>query len=544
MIGLTVEQAIEYKKCAKDVTYFTRHYVWIKHITMGAIKWAPYPGATTDPCWQIKLLKDMQDGKNLIVLKSRQVGASWTVAIYVAWMMHFRPNIEMLLLSQKEKKAIKLLSKVKFISRRLPDWMQREISSDTKTSFALVHKRRNGAIVSETLCDSLTTTGDSGRGDSAAFVFLDEFARLDNAEETWTAIKPTTSHGGQIVAASSPMGKVGPFPRIYMMADSGDSATFEARRVHYTDCGFGEDWLRSASDGMTDTQIAQEFELAFLGSGSPAFNPVDVQACYYGDGLPEELFELVGKSKKFATGVDSAEIKRRSKLSQRDFNAITSLNEFGIQIAAQSNKLTLDEWAGKTLDVGNDERVEVMGFVSKWHKRFPGLMFSEENGAGLTVANRHILPNDDVSEFASRRTTAKSKPRLVNQFYMALAGRLIAITDKNTYYQLLMYEDLGNNRYEAPQGWNDDLVIAIMNAYDALIEMGGYEFDLPDGVDSIGAIRTPLIVDDSFHPDSYEVPDISEFMPGNAIIPMQEAFADLDPRSVRLGTRFDQFELA
>jgi hypothetical protein len=476
-LNLTPEQAIEYKRCAKSCRYTIETYGYLKHIRKGKMKWVSYP-------WQLDMFDRLQAGQNLVVLKSRQVGASWTTAGFVAWLILFRPDIECLLLSQKEQKAIKLLAKVKFIVNNFPEFIRRDVCADTKTRFAVVHKRAGARIISESAVDSLTTTGESGRGDTARFVFLDEFAHLDNAEEVWTSIKPTTSHGGQIVAASSPNGTSGAFARLWMEADGGDSASFVPIRIHYTDCGFDEKWLAEASDGMTREQIDQEFELIFLSTGSPAFAPDDIRKCY----IPMEqiesvaeyadLLRMIHKSVRFASGVDSAEIRRNKSVLMRDHNAIVTFNEFGIQVADVNNQLSLDEWAGVTLDVAGG-RVEMPGFVSQWHKKYPGLMFAEENGAGLTVENRHILPDDPESDFAVQRMTGKSKPRIVNQFKLARAGGLVIITSKRLFYQLLMYEDLGQGKYGAPEGQHDDLVTAALWAYDALVEMGGYEFDMP-----------------------------------------------------------------
>lgn len=528
---LTTAEATEYKKCAESVVYTCKKYVYIKHIKRGKMKWKSYPGAPTDPCWQLNLLQDLQDGKNKVILKSRQVGVSWTVAIFIAWLIHFRPDIETLLLSQKEKKAIKLLAKVKYVCTHFPDFIRREFNSDTQTKLSVIHNRNGRTVVSESSVDSLTTTGESGRGDTARFVLLDELAHLDNAEETWTAVKPTTSHGGQIVAASSPKGNAGPFARVWMEADAGSSKSFEPMRVHYTDCGFDQEWLDEASDGMTEAQIEQEYELAFIGTGSPAFNPVSLKECYVPlEDLSVELMSLVNVSKKFATGVDSAEIRKGRSIAKRDYHAITSLNEYGIQIAAEKSQMTLHEWAGKTEEVA-DSLVEIPGYVTKWHRSFPGLMYIEENGAGLTVENRHRLPDDDISDVAVRRTTVKSKPRLVNQFALALAGHLVVVTDKDTYYQLLTYEDLGGGRYSAPEGMYDDLVIAILEAYDALLEMGGYDFDFS----AVGAQNVQLVspLDEAFAPGAITLPSVEEFIPSDPVMfDVFNDWHDLDPRRV------------
>jgi len=534
---LTREEAAEFRRCAESVVYFCKNYVYIKHITRGAIKWVPYPGALGDPDWQTSILQDLQDGESLVLLKSRQVGASWTVSIFVSWLILFRSDMEVLLLSQKEKKAIKLLGKIKFICTHLPDFLSREFNSDTQTRLSVIHKRRGQSVKSESSVDSLTTTGESGRGDTARLVFLDELAHLDNAEETWTAIKPTTSHGGQVVAASSPKGNSGPFARLWMEADSGASVSFRPVRVHYTDCGFDNEWLGRASDGMTEAQIQQEFELAFLGTGSPAFDPNHVRAAYCPvDDMPEDIKRLYKTpTKKYASGVDSAEIRVQKKTRRRDFNAITALNEYGIQVAAEANQMPLEEWAGNTLETARGT-VDVPGYVTKWHARFPGIMFVEENGAGLVVENRHKLPDDLISEMAVRRTTSKSKPRLVNQFILGLAGGQVVITDKRTYYQLLTYEDLGNGKYSAPEGLNDDLVIAILEAYDALIEMGGYEFDFSILASSAGA--TPVVSPLDFDIDQGipTMPSMDQFIPSDrGAVEFFNEWNELDPRRLTIG---------
>lgn len=481
---LTREEATEYRRCAESALYTLENYGYLKHITKGRIKWLPYE-------WQRELIQELQDGKNYVLLKSRQVGASWTVAFFVAWLIHFRPDIEILLLSQNEKKAIKLLYKVRFVCVNFPDFIRREFNADSKLRLSVIHRRSGGDVSSESSVDSLTTTSSSGRGDTAALIFMDEMAHMERADEVYTAVKPATSHGGQMVIASSPNGPEGVFPRIWFEADNGESNTFHSMRIHYTDCGFDEEWLAEASDGMTDEEILQEYELSFIGGGSPAFDPTHLKDCYIPmdqiltDPELAHIKTLIVSSRKFATGVDTAEIKAHRGKRKRDFNAVTSLNEYGIQIVAEANKMLLDEWAGNTVGVG-DNMVEVVGYVSKWHKRYPGMMFIEENGPGLTVENRHILPEDGISDVAIKRTTPKRKQRLVNQFKLAIAGGQVLITDKNTWYQLTIYQDLGGGKYSAPPGCHDDLVIAILEAWDALIMMGGFEFVMP-ALEKVGA---------------------------------------------------------
>jgi hypothetical protein len=302
-------------------------------------------------------------------------------------------------------------------------------------------------------------------------------------------------------------------------------------RVHYTDCGLDQNWLKEASDGMTEQQILQEFELSFIGAGSPAFDPGHLEGCYISmdqimnDPELEDIKERVLRSKIYTTGVDTAEIKSGRGKRHRDFNAICSLNEYGIQIEAEANKMLLDEWAGKTMDIGN-ARVEVPGYVSKWHEKYPGLMFIEENGPGLTVENRHILPDHPASSVYASKTSHARKQRIVDQFRLAIAGQQVLITDKATFYQLTLFQDMGNGKFSAPSGYKDDLVIALLLAYDALIEQGGYDFVMPQVekqdmseifYDSSGSVTAPDIPEPGLE-DMFEGPEFSnnewrEFIP-------------------------------
>lgn len=484
---LTKQEAAEYLKCAKDPVYTFLNYAYLKDVSGGATKWGPLAYD-----WQVELLQRLHAGENIIALKSRQVGFSWTVGFYIAWLVHFKKDIEILVLSVNQEKAMKLLAKIRFMCVHLPDFIRREFNTDSKTRLSIIHKREGSKVVSESSIDSLTTTGSSGRGDTAYFIFVDELAHMQDGNLVYTAVKPATSRGGQMVIGSSPNGPENQYAILWMLADSGDSATFIPMRIHYTDCGFDDEWLEVVSDGMTDEDILQEYELSFIGSGSPAFDPGHLKDCY----IPmQEIMEneeyrdlkrLVESSKKFATGVDTAVIKVGRGRKRRDYNAIVSLNEYGIQIASETNKMLLDEWAGKTIDFG-DKKVEVPGYVSKWHGKYRGLLYIEDNGPGHTVENRHSLPSDNISDVAAKTTSAKRKQKIVDQFKLALAGQQVVITDKKTFYQLSLYQDLGGGKYSAPAGSHDDLVIAILEAYDALLAMGGYEFIMPEIQKATGA---------------------------------------------------------
>jgi hypothetical protein len=122
--GLT-EDEIEHEllMCAMSVEYFVDTYVKIKHQR----RWVPFK------LWpkQVEALRAMMAHKKLVVLKSRQVGASWLALAKSLWRMVFRPGSATLILSLREEEALALVRmRLKPMFERLPAWMRPEATSE------------------------------------------------------------------------------------------------------------------------------------------------------------------------------------------------------------------------------------------------------------------------------------------------------------------------------------------------------------------------------------------------------------------------------
>lgn len=479
------QQAEFWQKCKEDIVFFAtakyndRWLVWFKHVSKGRIPLGPniYD-------WQVELLQQLQAGESIITEKSRRVGVSWTCCVFAIWLILFHPEPEVLFLSRKEWHAKKILKKAKFLYKNLPEWMKREVGTDSQERFSLLARDKHGEIAHEAIIDSLTTTGGSGRGEGARFVLADELAWMEDPEAVWGAISPTTADGGQIAAVSTHNGTGNTFYRILEEAKAGHSE-FVWMSIHWKyDCHHTDEWFRKASKGMTAAQIGQEFELEAMISGTPAFNPQDVRACYMPAEDFPEVAEMIEKSTQLFSGIDSAEGKTHGKKGSLlpDYNSACVLNEFGVQVYAEHNRLPLTKWAGETI-VGEDgERIEIPGRVSEIHAEFPGDMAIEKNAQGLVVINRHILPEDDVSEIHSRTMTNPFKKRIFVQLEHAIGSHQIIITDYFTYQCALVFQRVstkisGQITYEAPAGHYDDPLIALGLAWDLALHSGVYDFD-------------------------------------------------------------------
>jgi intein/homing endonuclease len=208
-IGLSEEQLKELAKCYNDPIYFIENYCWIEVKEKSKI----YP-AVLYP-YQKEILTWLVNGESGLVLKSRRVGGSTVVALYLAWLINFRRGVNALLLSRTEKDAIKLLAKVKFayfnIKRHTSEdfalaedatWMLNDVAFNNQQLFAVGWKDDEGNILSTSEVASLTTTSESGRGESASFVFIDEMAFIEDQEGASRASRITTTRGGHWLAVS------------------------------------------------------------------------------------------------------------------------------------------------------------------------------------------------------------------------------------------------------------------------------------------------------------------------------------------------------
>ena len=486
MRKLTPEQLEEFKKCQESAAYFIFKYGWLRHTSRGAIPWdKPYP-------YQQTLVELLQQGENVVVNKSRQIGVSWTAMAYAIWLTIFHPDVVVLVLSAKQQYAIELIKKAKFFFRKLPSWLRPEMNKDTQTEMGFIFRvvEDGDVFTAESGIISLTTTTDSGRGFSAALVIMDEAAFLPAAEETWTAVLPTTSHGGQVLVVSTPNGVNNFFHRVVVQTEAGHSTGFKLVKAYYRDCGFDAEWLARVTIGMTLQQILQEYELQFVTADSPFFDLNQLALCYKPPSEYPTIKEMMVVTNPCYLGVDSSEIGRGVK--EPDNHAIEVLNSFGIEIYAYANnRIPLTEFAGHVDELGG-ERIWVEGVTTKVHRAFPGTVVIERLGPGEVTFNSHIVPDDGVSKKIGRRPNNIVKMRMLNALKQGFNAMDLVITDPYTYSCLQSFEDKSTGavqKAEAAPGAKDDNVIALAMAYSEFHRAGGQTWELPGMISSLDAQR-------------------------------------------------------
>ena len=263
MAALTKQEILkEIVKAGKDPVYFTVNYCRISHPQRGLIPFKAYD-------YQSQLLKDFRDYRFNIILKARQLGISTISAAYVAWMMLFHKDKNILVVATKLQTATNLVKKVKAIIKNLPKWMQiADIIVDNRTSFEL----SNGSQIKGS-----STSGDAGRSEALSLLINDEAAHVEKLDELWTALYPTLSTGGRCIALSTPNGVGNWFHQNCVEAEAGTNDFYMTTLMWDAHPDRDEKWFKKETKNMSKRQIAQELECNFNVSGETVIHPDDLQ---------------------------------------------------------------------------------------------------------------------------------------------------------------------------------------------------------------------------------------------------------------------------
>jgi len=192
--------------CKRDLLFYVNAFGWTydPRRENGSIPFLTYP-------FQDELMLDMveciQTGKDVLVTKSRDMGASWCILTVFEWMWHFRPDLSFLLVSRNEDYVDKpgnpksLFWKIDFLHKNQPKWL---LPNMTRTKLRLTNDD-NGSNI-----DGESTTGDVARGDRRTAIALDEYAAFE-LDSSYRALSSTRDATNCRIFNSTPAGTSGAF---------------------------------------------------------------------------------------------------------------------------------------------------------------------------------------------------------------------------------------------------------------------------------------------------------------------------------------------
>ncbi len=204
----TQYQIDELKKCQADPIYFIETYATVLHATRGEIPFILYK-------YQIELIHNYQNYRNVISLMPRQSGKTEATAAYLLWEGMFKKNQNILMAAHVWEHVSEIMKRIKFVYEGLPDWLRAAVKRDGYNARSI--KFTNGSTI-----QGVTTTPSSGRGKSISLLYLDEFSfvKPSIAKEFWASISPTLSTGGRCVITSTPSVDDDEFAQIWFGANN------------------------------------------------------------------------------------------------------------------------------------------------------------------------------------------------------------------------------------------------------------------------------------------------------------------------------------
>jgi len=383
--------AMELERCGRDVEYFIDTYCQIYDNASSA--WIPFK------LWdgQREALRTVVANKYTIVLKARQEGLSWLLGdAYPLWKMIFRPIAQVLMFSQRDDEAIKILDRMKGTYERLPEWMKPGTRTNAAHEFVLNNGSAAQALPAST----------GGRSNAATYVFIDEADFIEHPAALVNFAKPTVDVGDNQLVLNSTVNKDTPgsyFQRLY--ASVRDNNMIQWGRVFlawWAHPGRSQEWyetqchdamrLEGTLDSIYEQYPATDVEALSARTLDKRIPPQWIAMVYQERlpiiGLPDSapiitglrVYLLPEVGRKYALGVDPAEGNVRS-------------DDSIIQVVDADNKQQCAVLAGK---VEPDTLARYASQLATWYNGAPILpernnhghqLIAELSKLGVTLRN-------------------------------------------------------------------------------------------------------------------------------------------------------------
>ena len=440
----------------------------------------------------------------IIVNKSRQCGFTWVECGIMVYSFLFMDGERSLILSKTGPDAVEVMTRIKNIINRLPDFIRPEdkaYKKNTKNEMELQDKRdSNGKIITPSCIVSRCTSNGSGRGGNYTNILWDEAAHTDAKVDCYAlfnSLNPSLGKKGRFVINSTPNGLGNFYSELYLEAVDGNNTFyvfkfhwcfdpercskyfeyFEEKRKEFRKQGKSyvpdkddidyallkeEEWyIETISSGMSEDAFNQEYELSFLNSGAPAFNLLMLKKNYEEDVNNVVILEkrmngkcLIYEKPKpnefYVATLDTAENKGRDRTVLMIFD-----KKFNQCVEFVDNQGSLNTFLKYTLEL-----------LKEYNGAF--LIFELNNTSGgyaqsFFESERYLncyIDEDEEEERPGLRTRKANKNTNINKLGDMLARKEIRIKSIETYKELCQYSRVKGG-FSAPQGFHDDRVMAL-----------------------------------------------------------------------------------
>lgn len=450
--------------------------------------------------WQRDFMGWIHGCPRCIVLKARQLGATWVVCAYAVWTMLCKPGSLTLMYRQKEEEAVENVIRCWRLLESLPAHLRMgaEVLKPARG-----HVPNGGEIVlrfpggETSRIVAMSSATASGHGKTAALVVMDEFSRMDNAAEIMKAVQPAAGARGKVVIVSTANGvsdeETGQGNYFHFLYRNAEETGFETRFLAWSLHPDRDAWWYEHDPevrGLRPHERAEQYpaneDEAFTLTNRVFFDPEDLN-WYARHRKARALYRAEFLS------VDG----RVAKLERRDRGPVSVYAE---PAEEHSYAIGADVATGRGLDYSACYVVDLatMALVAEFHARLEADRYAEQlhylgrwyhtaeiavevgggYGDAVNIAlkdgkkgrppyprlYRHVMssrPDRPLAKPYGFPTNAKTRPLIVNQLERALRERLLPALPGGLLaeMQTFVHHDSGTSP-AAQQGTRDDRVMA------------------------------------------------------------------------------------
>jgi len=261
--------------CEQDCLFWINAFVWQFNpnaIGAGSLETGPFLTWPFQDRAVRKVLDCIERRRDLVIEKSREMGASWLCLLIMDWLFLFHPWKKFLAISRNEHAVDRpgdpdcLFWKLDYVHDRLPSWMNKPRVERRKMGFS---NPTNGSTIT-----GQASTGKAGVGGRATAMFIDEFSQIDEDYEVLHRTSDTT--GCRIFNGTH----TGTHTCFYELTDKNSAAGsyIESLQMHWTEHpdkikGLYRSEMKQGRPDVIDTSYHFPEDFNFVLDGSPSGGP-------------------------------------------------------------------------------------------------------------------------------------------------------------------------------------------------------------------------------------------------------------------------------